>query len=120
MYYDDGKLDAKLSYIWRECYLAETSADFSEPSYIDDFGQLDFSKNYNLNDQLQLQFQMLNVSDENMIGQTFRQEVVFLPYGVTDLNRRFLPGIRYQVSGIRYQVFIVKKSLKPATINFSL
>ena len=95
LYYDDGKLDAKLSYAWRERYLAQTYADFGEPRYVDDFGQLDFSVNYSVNDKLQIQVQVSNVTDEKMIGKTFRQESGFLPYGVTDLNRRFLLGVRY-------------------------
>lgn len=95
LYYDDGKLDAKLSYAWRERYLAQTSDDFGEPRFVDDFGQLDFSANYSLSDKLQLQFQILNVTDENVVSKTFSQGIGYLPYGVTDLNRRILVGVRY-------------------------
>ena len=94
-YYDDGKLDAKLSYAWRERYLAQTSDDFGEPRFTDDFGQLDLSANYRITDNLQVQFQVLNLTNEQLVSQTYRQEVGYLPYGVTDLKRRILFGVRY-------------------------
>ncbi|WP_286269494.1 TonB-dependent receptor [Thalassotalea hakodatensis] len=95
LYYDDGTLDAKLSYAWRERYLAQTSDDFGEPRFMDDYGQLDFSANYSVNDNLQVQFQVLNLTDENMVAKTFVHKTGYLPYGVTDLSRRVLLGVRY-------------------------
>lgn len=95
LYFDNGKLDAKLSYAWRERYLAQTADDFGEPRFMDDYGQLDFSANYSYSDNLQVQFQLLNITDENMVAKTFNQNAGYLPYGVTDLNRRALVGVRY-------------------------
>jgi len=95
LYYDDGQLDARLSYAWRERYLAQTSDDFGEPRFVDDFGQLDFSANYSFSDNLQVQLQVLNVTDESVVAKTFVHDKGYLPYGVTDLNRRLLLGVRY-------------------------
>ncbi len=95
LYYDDGTLDAKISYAWRERYLAQTSDDFGEPRFIDDYGQLDLSANYSVNENLQIQLQVLNLADENIIAKTFVHKTGYLPYGVTDLNRRVLLGVRY-------------------------
>lgn len=91
-YYDDGRLDARLSYAWRDRYLAQFSDDFGVSRFIDDFGQLDFSANYRLNDNLQLQFQVLNITEEQRINQATSQ---FLPYGVSKLDRRVFFGARY-------------------------
>lgn len=94
VYYDDGKLDARLSYAWRERYLAQFSDDFGVPRFINDFGQLDFSANYRFNDNLQLQLQVLNITKEQFINQATSR---FLPYGVSDLDRRVMFGVRYSL-----------------------
>lgn len=94
-YYDDGNLDVRLSYAWRERYLAAFSDDFGLPRFTDDFGQLDLSANYSFGEHLQLQLQVLNLTDENIISRAFVQGAGYLPYGVLDLNRRVLFGVRY-------------------------
>lgn len=95
VYYDDGDLDARISYAWRERYLAQTSDDFGLPRFIDDYGQLDISANYHFTDSLQGQLQWLNVTNENLVAQTYDQNAGYLPYGVTDLSSRIIMGIRY-------------------------
>jgi TonB-dependent receptor len=92
IYFDNGALDARLSYAWRERYLADFTDDFGIPRFTDDFGQLDFSANYSVNDNLQLQLQILNIANEQVINQS---TALFLPYGVNDLDRRVLFGARY-------------------------
>jgi iron complex outermembrane receptor protein len=92
VYYDDGKLDARISYAWRERYLAQFSDDFGVPRFVDDFGQLDLSANYSVNEHLQIQMQVLNVTNEQRINQATSQ---YLPYGVSELDRRVLFGARY-------------------------
>ncbi|WP_371194072.1 TonB-dependent receptor [Glaciecola sp. SC05] len=92
IYFDNGALDARLSYAWRERYLADFTDDFGIPRFTDDFGQLDFSANYSVNDNLQLQLQILNITNEQVINQS---TALFLPYGVNDLDRRVLFGARY-------------------------
>jgi TonB-dependent receptor len=92
VYYDNGSLDARLSYAWRERYLADFTDDFGVPRFTDDFGQLDFSVNYSVDDNLQLQLQVLNIANEQAINQS---SALYLPYGVNDLDRRVLFGARY-------------------------
>jgi iron complex outermembrane receptor protein len=92
VYFDNGTLDAKLSYAWRERYLAAFTDDFGVPRFTDDFGQLDFSANYGVTEDLQLQLQILNIANEQVINQS---TALYLPYGVNDLDRRFLFGARY-------------------------
>jgi TonB-dependent receptor len=92
VYFDNGKLDARFSYAWRERYLAAFTDDFGVPRFTDDFGQLDFSANYAVNDAIQLQLQVLNITNEQVINQSTAQ---YVPYGVNDLDRRVLFGARY-------------------------
>ena len=92
VYYDNGKLDARLSYAWRENYLAQFSDDFGVPRFIDDYGQLDLSANYRVSDNLTVQFQALNLTQEQQVNQATAQ---LLPYGVSELDRRVLFGVRY-------------------------
>lgn len=92
LYFDNGKLDARLSYAWRERYLADFTDDFGVPRFTDDFGQLDFSANYGATENLQLQLQILNIANEQVINQS---TALYLPYGVNDLDRRVLFGARY-------------------------
>ncbi len=92
LYYDDGTLDARISYAWRENYLAQFSDDFGVPRFIDDYGQLDLSANYRFSDNLLVQMQVLNLSEEQTINQATAR---LQPYGVSELDRRVLFGVRY-------------------------
>lgn len=92
LYYDDGQLDARLSYAWRERYLAQFIDDFGVPRFVNDFGQLDLSANYRINNNFQLQMQILNITKEQFINQATAR---YLPFGVSDLDRRILIGARY-------------------------
>ena len=92
VYYDDGRLDARLSYAWRERYLAQFADDFGVPRFVDDFGQLDLSANYGISDALLVQFQVLNITEEQSVNQATS---LYLPYGVTELDRRMFVGLRY-------------------------
>lgn len=90
-YYDDGTFDARFSYAWRDRYLAQFSDDFGIPRFTDSFGQLDFSSNYNVNDNFSVQFQVLNLTKAQTINQS---TAAYIPYGVSELDRRFLLGGR--------------------------
>ena len=91
-YYDNGVLDVRISYAWREGYLAQVADDFGTNRFTDDYGQLDLSANYQLADNLQFQFQALNVTQEQRVNQSTE---LLAPYGVSELDRRVLFGLRY-------------------------
>lgn len=95
VYYDNGSLDARLSYAWRDQFLAAFSDDFGLPRFTDSFGQLDFRANYAVTDNIQLQLQALNITGENIVSQAFVEDVGFLPYGNLDITRRVIFGARY-------------------------
>jgi len=91
LYYDDGRVDARLAYAWRERYLAVFAEDFNIPRFTDDYGQLDLSINYNLNRHVSLQAQVINLTREQRIDLSSAR---YLPYGVADIDRRYMLGLR--------------------------
>lgn len=90
-YYDNGRFDARFSYSWRARYLAQFSDDFGVPRFTDPYGQLDFSTNYNINDNFAVQLQVLNVTRSQAVN---KSTALYLPYGVAELDRRVLFGGR--------------------------
>lgn len=92
LYYDDGQFSARLSYAWRSRYLANTSDDFGVARFRDAYGQFDLSANYNFFKTLSTQLQVLNITNEQFTDQSTAN---YYPYGVTDLDRRVLLGVRY-------------------------
>ncbi len=95
LYFDDGRLDVRLNYSWREQYLSAFSDDFALPRFTNDFGQVDLAANFAVTDNIQLQLQVLNLADEDVDWQAFVPSAGFLPYGTLDLNRRIVFGARY-------------------------
>jgi iron complex outermembrane receptor protein len=92
LFYDDGRFDARLAYAWRDRYLAQFSDDFGIPRFTDSFGQLDFNASYAVTEQFTLQLQATNIANAQAINQSSGQ---FLPYGVAQLDRRVLFGLRF-------------------------
>ncbi|TAM57459.1 MAG: TonB-dependent receptor [Rhodanobacter sp.] len=92
LYYDNGKLSARLSYAWRGRYLANFTDDFGVPRFRNAYGQLDFSSSYNFSKQLSVQLDVLNLNNAQFIDTSTGQ---YYPYGVTGLDRRVMLGVRY-------------------------
>ncbi|TCS13602.1 TonB-dependent receptor [Caulobacter sp. BK020] len=62
--YDLGKVSARLAYNWRERYLlTTTAANINIPAWYDDYGQLDGSVFYTVNDALKIGFQAANLAN---------------------------------------------------------
>jgi len=93
LYYDDGRLDARLTYTWRDRYLAEFAgaAEFGIPRFSDDYGQLDFSLNYRITPRFSVQAQILNVTKEQQVNYSTAR---YLPFAVVELDRRIMFGAR--------------------------
>jgi len=92
VYYDDGRLDTRLSWAWRDRYLA----NFAEtpggvPRFTKAYGQLDLSLNYRLTDKVSFQAQVLNLTQEQRIDLS---TIRYLPFSVTEIDRRFMLGVR--------------------------
>jgi len=91
LYYDDGKLDARLAYAWRERYLATFNDEFAVPRFTDDYGQLDLSINYHVNPHVSIQAQILNLTEEQRVDLSTSR---YLPYGINEPDRRIMLGVR--------------------------
>jgi len=91
LYYDDGRLDARLSYAYRDRFVESTAGSFGVPVFQNDRGQLDFSANYGVTDNFTLQFQALNLTEERIETQSVRG----LPHDTGQLDRRIFFGGRY-------------------------
>jgi len=62
--YDLGKVSARLAYNWRERYLLSTAAaNINIPAWYGDYGQLDGSVFYTIDDNLKLGFQAVNLTN---------------------------------------------------------
>jgi len=62
--YDLGKVSARLAYNWRERYLlTTTAANINIPAWYDDYGQLDGSVFYTVNEGLKIGFQAANLTN---------------------------------------------------------
>lgn len=62
--YDLGKVSARLAYNWRERYLlTTTAANINIPAWYGDYGQLDGSVFYTVNDALKIGFQAANLAN---------------------------------------------------------
>jgi len=93
LYYDDGRFDTRLTYVWREHYLAEFDDNFGLPRFTKAYGMWDLSLNYRISEHLSLQAQVLNLTRTQMVNQSVGRGI-FMPYGVADMDRRFLLGLR--------------------------
>jgi len=93
LYYDDGRFDARLTWVWRDHYLAQFNDNFGLPRFTDAYGQWDVSVNYRISDRVSIQAQVLNLTREQVVDQSMARGR-YLPYGIYDMDRRFLAGIR--------------------------
>lgn len=91
LYYDDGAFDARLAYAYRDRFVQSTAASFGVPAFQNARGQLDFSANYGVTDNLTLQFQVLNITKARLEIES----VLNIPNDIGQLDRRFFFGARY-------------------------
>ncbi len=91
VYYDNSTFDARLSYAWRSEYVDY----FPEAKYQDDYGQLDFSSNYNVTENLSIQFDVLNITEETVTKMQSNNPL--LAISLEQLERRVMFGIRYSM-----------------------
>lgn len=92
VYYDDGTFEARASYAWRGRYLAQFADDFAVPRFRNAYGQLDLSASYKFDKRLSFQFDVLNATKSQFVDTSSSPRY---PYGVYDLDRRVILGVRY-------------------------
>ncbi|ESQ75679.1 TonB-denpendent receptor [Asticcacaulis sp. AC402] len=93
--YDKGPLSGRLSYNWRDEYLAGTGRDGAagNPTYVEEFGVIDLSVNYQITPSIQLSFEGLNLGKEHL--RTHGRDKVNIYYA-QELDSRYQLGVRYK------------------------
>lgn len=61
-FYDNGPLSARLSYTWRDKYLAGTGSTTNTPSYVDAFGSLDGNLSVRVTDKTTVSLEGINLA----------------------------------------------------------
>lgn len=95
-FYEKEGLSVKVTYSWRDGYLIGVGQDQGSsdnpPQYHEDFGQLDFSVNYDVTDNLAVSFEGVNLTNETERGYgRYEEQFLFArQYGA-----RYIVGARY-------------------------
>jgi TonB-dependent receptor len=86
---------ARLAYNWRDKFLAATNQNGSNtnPYYVDEYQQIDFSLGYDINDNLALSLEGINLTGEDIrwFGRSEKQMV-----RLEDASPRYAIGARYK------------------------
>ena len=64
IYYDKGPIQVRLAYSWRDEFLFDPAGIWGNALHVDDYGQLDFSASYAVNDYFTAFVDVINLSDE--------------------------------------------------------
>jgi TonB-dependent receptor len=92
-FYDKDAWQIRVAYNWRDEFINSTVAGGGfNPSYTEEFAQIDFSLSYDITDQVTVSLEGLNVTGEN--SRTHGRAVNQLN-NLEDLGARYLAGVRY-------------------------
>lgn len=91
--YENAGFQARLAYNWRDEYLDQTNRGNSRnPTYVEAFSQIDLNVSYDVTDELNVFFEGLNVTGEN-IRHHGRSDAMM--WYLEDLGPRYQLGARY-------------------------
>lgn len=90
-FFESDKWATRVAYNYRDEFLFQCFSNFSEPRNREEFGQVDISASYNINDIYQLFFEGINIFDEERRDFS-RFENRFLTY--EDTGSRYTFGVR--------------------------
>jgi len=92
LFYEDEKMQARIAYNNREAFLRQIDNGFNgEPINTNEFGQVDISASYNLNDTLTVFLEGTNITEEELV-QTGR--FANQTFNIEDNGARYAVGIR--------------------------
>ena len=94
-FYDKNGIQARLAYNWRSEFLDSTigiSGVPNNPLYVEDYGQLDFSGSYDVNDRLTVFVEGINITDET--SRTVGRSSGYVNFA-TQTGSRYNIGVRY-------------------------
>ncbi len=92
-YYENGPLQARISYTFRSKYTTTIGSERVAPSYVDGWGQLDASASYNVNDQLSFNVAAQNILDDMQHPYTTGG----LPLAWSKYGTRITFGVTYRI-----------------------
>lgn len=90
-FYDKDGIGLRLAYNYRDEFLSSRSNGDGGPKYSDDYGQLDFSASYDINESTSVMFEATNLTDETRVEYLGQRDRVSLVE---------LSGVRYNL-GVR-------------------
>ena len=91
--YENYGLSARVSYNWRDEFLASTNIGSGNPLFVEAFGQIDANISYDITDNLAVSFEGINLTGENL--RTFTRSQSQLVFA-QELSPRYLLGVRYK------------------------
>jgi iron complex outermembrane recepter protein len=90
-FYEKYGIQARVAYTWRDKYLALANGRNGLPLYFNDYGQLDASVTYNINDNFSISANALNLNNEKEFTYSTIESQTF-GYALT--GRRYSIGVR--------------------------
>jgi TonB-dependent receptor len=90
LYYENPHFSARASYNWRDQWLITASGRGSLPEFNREYGQLDVSFGYNINDNLSLFLEGINLTDEELV----QENAPARPIQFETFGKRFFVGVR--------------------------
>ena len=92
VYYDNGRFDGRLNYAWRDGFMQDGIDPAGNFPFQEAFGQLDLTMNYAIRDDLKLQLQATNLTDQKL---EYSSSLAPLAVSEITLERRITLGLRY-------------------------
>jgi iron complex outermembrane receptor protein len=90
-YYENDTFGARLAYNFRDGFINNNGDDyFGDGSLTDDYSQLDFSASYNVTEDISIDFEALNITEEVIM----QKNSLGINRGVEDVGSRFTVGVR--------------------------
>ena len=97
VYYDKGPIQVRMAYSWRDEYLFDPAGIWGNELYVDDYGQLDLSASYEVNDNFTAFVDVTNLTDEQELkfsDQTGLEAGSTRPLSLGQVGRRIGFGVR--------------------------
>jgi TonB-dependent receptor len=92
--YDKGKLSGRIAYNWRDKYIASSNNGAqADPIYVEPFGTVDASVNYQVAPNIQITFEGLNLNKEHI--RQYGRDTTNV-YFAMELDTRYQVGVRYK------------------------
>jgi len=64
--YENDKFQARIAYNWRDKFLNSAARYVNEPSFTEEYYQIDFNIAYNFNEKMSFFVEGLNINEQNM------------------------------------------------------